>query len=136
MPNASVFDSIIPSLHACHITTCLGSLLVGSSVWLIDMPFTMMTCYEKSAGLLTFCVHVQAGAKVGSPQDRELVAKAVLAACDSAVAKDPEVLQLVLTVSPFSILALRKLNPAGPPQEFPFMSVELRNVGCHAQEAR
>ncbi|BDA49513.1 probable proteasome activator complex subunit 4 [Coccomyxa sp. Obi] len=47
----------------------------------------------------------QAGATVGSPQDRELVAEAVLTACNSAVAKDPEVLQLVLTVGSQLLLA-------------------------------
>lgn len=57
-----------------------------------------------SVGVLTFFSHLQAGAKVGSPQDRELVAKALLAACNSAVAKDPEVLQLVLSVCPPHIL--------------------------------
>ncbi len=41
---------------------------------------------------------VQAGAVVGKPEHRELVARAVLAACKSAGAQDPEVLQLVLSV--------------------------------------
>jgi hypothetical protein len=58
-----------------------------------DITGFCFLCFKKLTAML------QAGAHVGRPEHRELVAKAVLAACKSAGAQDPEILQLVLSVS-------------------------------------
>lgn len=58
-----------------------------------DMTGFCFLCFKNLTAML------QAGAHVGRPEHRELVAKAVLVACKSAGAQDPEILQLVLSVS-------------------------------------